>query len=162
MICSMSSMLIFINIHLVFLKMSVIGNIVFTRFLMSELIIELSRLRFNSNVRTETVADNILQEANHRFEKVFQIILSDSFSAEILQNSIHSICMSGLLFINNGIRRIKGLRSRSQLILSGHSDSIMSYLNMQRIAGAALQRSNSWITSYVLIKMNRRHQHNVR
>ncbi|OLA03516.1 MAG: hypothetical protein BHV95_00630 [Clostridiales bacterium Nov_37_41] len=87
-------------IHLVFLKMSVIGNIVFTRFLMSELIIELSRLRFNSNVRTETVADNILQEANHRFEKVFQIILSDSFSAEIL-------------FINNGIRRIKGLRSRS-------------------------------------------------
>ena len=59
---------------------------------MSELIIELSRLRFNSNVRTEeTVADNILQEANHRFEKVFQIILSDSFSAEILQNSIHSI-----------------------------------------------------------------------
>jgi hypothetical protein len=78
-------------IHLVFLKMSVIGNIVFTRFLMSELIIELSRLRFNSNVRTETVADNILQEANHRFEKVFQIILSDSFSAEILQNSIHSI-----------------------------------------------------------------------
>ena len=91
MICSMSSMLIFINIHLVFLKMSVIGNIVFTRFLMSELIIELSRLWFNSNVRTETVADNILQEANHRFEKVFQIILSDSFSAEILQNSIHSI-----------------------------------------------------------------------
>ena len=57
----------------------------------SELIIELSRLRFNSNVRTETVADNILQEANHRFGKVFQIILSDSFSAEILQNSIHSI-----------------------------------------------------------------------
>ena len=35
---------------------------------MSELIIELSRLRFNSNVRTETVADNILQEANHRFD----------------------------------------------------------------------------------------------
>ena len=58
---------------------------------MSELIIELSRLWFNSNVRTETVADNILQEANHRFEKVFQIILSDSFLAEILQNSIHSI-----------------------------------------------------------------------
>ena len=26
---------------------------------------------------------------------------------------------------------------------------------MQKIAGAALQRSNSWITSYVLIKMNR-------
>ena len=46
--------------------MSVIGNIVFTRFLMSELIIELSRLRFNSNVRTETVADNILQEANQQ------------------------------------------------------------------------------------------------
>ena len=53
---------------------------------MSELIIELSRLRFNSNVRTETFADNILQEANHRFEKVFQILLSDSFSAEILQD----------------------------------------------------------------------------
>ena len=34
--------------------------------------------------------------------------------------------------------------------------------NVCRIAGAALQRSNSWITSYVLIKMNRRHQHNVR
>ena len=33
---------------------------------MSELIIELSRLRFNSNVRTETVADNILQEANQQ------------------------------------------------------------------------------------------------
>jgi len=40
--------------------MSVIGNIVFPRFLMSELIIELSRLRFNSNVRTETAADDIL------------------------------------------------------------------------------------------------------
>ena len=59
-------------IHLVFLKMSVIGNIVFTRFLMSELIIELSRLRFNSNVRTETVADNILQNQSQResFENI--------------------------------------------------------------------------------------------
>lgn len=45
----------------------------------------------NSNVRTETFADNILQEANHRFEKVFQILLSDDKPAEILQNSIHSI-----------------------------------------------------------------------